>query len=168
MIFTASAIIAGMSLARQENPTIVHGLEFQIGPIEYLRAYVNGAHVGSLIYYKDYENGGWGLEDLGVREEFRGQGIARSLLRAFVGEVGRGQPVRGIFSHDETVDFLGRRYIAVGASGQYQVPEAELAGIPIVKVLSSGEIDVLKVTVIPDPPGEEFEPYEIAFSGRTR
>lgn len=159
-----------MSFAQHEGLSIVHRPEAYGSPRyqALIASLGNNSSCGSLVYDRSVSGGCWELEGLDVREDVQGIGIGKALLQSFARQIGSGQRVRAVIIHEDTVEALDKKYKAVGAKGEYNVPVEELGDVPIVKILNSGNIDVDTITITPNILGPEESPYEIELLGRAR
>lgn len=138
-----------------------------------LTASVGDEYSGRLIYHRSVGSECWELEGLDfiegldIREEAQIIETEKALLQFFAERVGAGQLVRAVIFQDHT-GMLAQKYMKAGVEGGYSVPKGEFSGIPFVKILDSGNIDVETITVAPPNPLNPKVPYEIELWGRTR
>lgn len=119
--------------------------------------------VGTFEYHFDPKAKKWELEEIRVVEGNQRRGIGKRLLADFV-EKHPGQPVQGTVIHDDTYNLLAREYGSlVPEEGNFVVPLEKLPEIPIVRILTSGGIQVESVEIkkIHD---EDFPDYDLSIS----
>jgi hypothetical protein len=157
-----------MAISERSIPQIVHRYEDPYKHTSTLKAFVNNERVGYLEYVRNFEAGGWNIENIMVNDGSKGRGVGQALLASFVDHIGPDQDVHAVIIHKGTHKTLVERYSAGLMPGQSRdIPEEDFLNLALVRGLRICGINVTKITVGPNFPEFEGVSCNIEFEGRT-
>jgi hypothetical protein len=131
----------------------------------------NGQEIGALIYQPSEEENV--IDLVFLRSTIHRAGIAKNLLRTFVQNLPEHIHLTSIVIHTETVEKIEVMGFLKQAkeNGEITITDPTvLHSLPIVKVLSSGNIETTTLTITHVPQYENTEefPYTIVWDGRPK
>ncbi len=157
-----------MAISERPAPQIVHRYEDPYKHASTLKAFINNERVGSMDYVRNYETGGWNIENVMVNDEAQGRGIGKALLSSFVDQVGSGQTVHAAIIHEATYQTLVERYTNGLMQGETRdVPDEDFPSLALVRGLRLCGIEVTKISVGSNLPHTGDIPFNVDFHGRT-
>jgi len=149
-------------------PEIIHRYEDPYKHSSSLKAFLKNERVGVLEYVRNYEAGGWNIENVIVHDGAKGMGIGQALLSSFVDQVGPNQTVYGAIIHEATYQSLIERYTAGLLPGEtLDVPEEDFPSLALVRGLRLCRIEVTKISIGLNLPEIEDINCNVEFEGRT-
>ncbi len=157
-----------MSKTERPIPEIIYRQEDRYMFSNTLKAFVNGVRVGYLEYSRNFNEGGWNIENVIVNEEARGKGIGKALISSLVDRVGPDQKVHAAIIHKSTYETLIARYGTNLEPGiTVEVPTEDMPNLALARGLRSCGIEVTKVMVDINLPETEDVMSNVEFEGIT-
>lgn len=157
-----------MVISERRVPQVIHRYEDPHKHSSSLRAFVNNERVGYMEYVRNYDNGGWNIENVIVDDGAKGMGIGQALLKSFVDHVGTGQTVYGAIIHEATYKALVERYTDGLKPGEKRdVPVDDFPSLALVRGLRFCGIEVTKISVGANPPEIDEILCNVEFQGKT-
>ncbi len=157
-----------MAISERPIPQVIHKYEDPYKHSSSLKAFVNNERVGYLQYVRNYDTGGWNIENVMVDDGAKGLGIGQALLRSFVDHVGPDQAVHGAIIHEATYKALVERYTyGLNPGEKRDVPVDDFPSLALVRGLRFCGIEVTKISVGANLPEIEDILCNVEFQGRT-
>lgn len=157
-----------MATLERPVPEITHERSLFYDEPQFLYAAIDGNPVGSIEYTRNFESGGWTLDSILVRDQKRGRGIGKALVKAFVKEIGTDQPVDAFIQHETTHQAIVNKY-AVGLlpDETRDLPLEDLSSLAWVRWFKSCGIETTNISVTMNPIEFGETTYAIVYEGVT-
>ncbi len=157
-----------MTSLERPKPEIIHKFEDPFKHSGNIKAFLENERVGSLAYSRNYETGGWNIEQVEVSEGSKGKGIGATLIRSFVDQVGPGQIVDGAIIHTSTYQTLAGRYGSELLPGtSVDVPIDDFPNLALVRGFRFCGVDITRILIEKSPSELDGIEFNLELEGRT-